>query len=583
MNARCLLQNSFRAGFLTALLVALGTLAAWASAPSRDRTITGKVTSQADGSSLAGVNIILKGTQTGTSTDASGAFSLSVPEDRAVLVFSFIGYVSQEVAIGNQSVINISLVESAENLNEVVVTALGIKREERSLGYSVGKVDGKDLSRVAQENVLNGLAGKVPGVTISSTGGAGSSVSMVIRGATSLSNDNQPLFVIDGVPITNTLNNVSQIGNDNKVDYGNAIADLNPDDVESVSILKGPSAAALYGSRAGNGVVLITTKNGSKSKKMTVNITSNTVFEKPYKFLDFHSKFATGVLPFTPDNNPYPGGVLMIDEGSSGGAGPELDKGYKAIQWNSPKGADGKPIPTELVSHPNNVRNFVQTGITTTNGVSISNSNDLITYRLSYSNMQNKGIIPNSDLFKNSLSLNSTLKLSEKLHLSTMVDVSRSNSNNRPAGNRGTNPMQWAYAVSPHIDILELRDYWVPGQEGLQQRSQSTKEYNNPYFLAYEVNNSFVRDRVFGNMKADYQITPEFSIMGRVSLDTYNEQRETKIGNSYTGEPRGAYGIIDGSAWSAMPTSWLPTPSRWVISVYRYRPEVTPATSKLRT
>lgn len=545
MNARCLLQNSFRAGFLTALLVALGTLAAWASAPTRDRTITGKVTSQADGSSLAGVNIILKGTQTGTSSDASGTFSLSVPEDRAVLVFSFIGYTSQEVTVGNQSVINVALAESAENLNEVVVTALGIKREERSLGYSVGKVDGKDLSRVAQENVLNGLAGKVPGVTISSTGGAGSSVSMVIRGATSLSNDNQPLFVIDGVPITNTLNNVSQIGSDNKVDYGNAIADLNPDDVESVSILKGPSAAALYGSRAGNGVVLITTKNGSKAKKMTVNITSNTVFEKPYKFLDFHSKFATGVLPFTPDNNPYPGGILMIDEGSAGGVGPELDKGYKAIQWNSPLDASGKPIPTELVSHPNNARNFVQTGITTTNGISIANSNDLITYRLSYSNMQNKGIIPNSDLFKNSLALNSTLKLSEKLHLSTMVDVSRNNSNNRPAGNRGTNPMQWAYAVSPHIDILEMRDYWEPGQEGLQQKTQANGDYNNPYFLAYEVNNSFSRDRVFGNMKADYQITPEFSLMGRISLDTYNEQRETKIGNSYTGEPRGAYGVID--------------------------------------
>ncbi|WP_373330783.1 SusC/RagA family TonB-linked outer membrane protein [Salmonirosea aquatica] len=546
MNAIRLLRRQLSAGFLALLLVMLETSVAGANPllPTA-RTVTGTITSQADGSSLAGVNIVVKGTQTGTSSDASGAFSVSVPDNQAVLVFSFIGYVSQEVPVGNRSVINIALAESAENLNEVVVTALGIKREERSLGYSVGKVDGKDLSRVAQENVLNGLAGKVPGVTISSTGGAGSSVSMVIRGATSLSNDNQPLFVIDGVPITNTLNNVSQIGSDNRVDYGNAISDLNPDDVESVSILKGPSAAALYGSRAGNGVVLITTKNGSKAKKMTVNISSNTVFEKPYKFLDFHSKFATGVLPFTPDNNPYPGGVLMIDEGSAGGSGPELDRGYKAIQWNSPKDASGKPIPTELVSHPNNVRNFVQTGITTTNGVSISNSNDVISYRLSYSNLQNKGIIPNSDLFKNSLALNSTLKLSNKLQLSTMVDVSRNNSNNRPAGNRGTNPMQWAYAVSPHIDILELKDYWIPGQEGIQQRSQDIKNYNNPYFLAYEVNNSFVRDRVFGNMKADYQITPEFSLMGRISLDTYNEQRETKIGNSYTGEPRGAYGVID--------------------------------------
>ncbi|GHB62701.1 SusC/RagA family TonB-linked outer membrane protein [Persicitalea jodogahamensis] len=539
-----------RAGLATALLLALSvsvTLAGppLATASSTIRTVSGTVTSQADGSTLAGVNIVLKGTQTGTSTDASGSFSLSVPDNGATLVFSFIGYESQEVAVGNRSVINVSLSESSENLQEVVVTALGIKRDERSLGYSVGKVDGNDLSRVAQENVLNGLAGRVAGVSISSTGGAGSSVSMVIRGATSLSNDNQPLFVVDGIPITNSLNNISQVGRDNKVDYGNAIADLNPNDIENVSILKGPSAAALYGSRAGNGVVIITTKSGSSAKKMTVNISSNTVLEKPYKFLDMHSKFATGILPFTPDNNPYPGGVLLIDEGSAGGVGPELDKGYKAIQWNSPIGADGKPIPTELVSHPNNVRNFVQTGITTTNGVSVSNNSDLVTYRLSYSNMQNRGIIPNSDLFKNNLGLNSTLKLSNKLQLSTVVNVSRSNSNNRPAGNRGSNPMQWAYAVSPHIDIRDMENYWIPGQEGIQQLSQSAGNFNNPYFLAYEVNNSFVRDRVYGNMKADWQITPEFSVMGRFSLDTYNEQRETKIGNSYTLEPRGGYGIID--------------------------------------
>jgi TonB-linked SusC/RagA family outer membrane protein len=544
MKTVTLLKRFLRVGFASVLLWVISATYSMAEGP-KDRTITGRVSSQADGSGLAGVNVIIKGTQIGTSTDGSGNFSVSVVNNSSVLVFSFIGYVTQELQVGSKSVINVSMNESAENLQEVVVTALGIKRSERSLGYSVGKVDGKDLSRVAQENVLNGLAGRVPGVTISSTGGTGSSVSMVIRGATSLSNDNQPLFVVDGIPINNTLNNVSQVGRDNRVDYGNAIADLNPDNIESVSILKGPSAAALYGSRAGNGVVLITTKNGSNAKKMTINVSSNTVFDKPYKFLDFHSKFATGILPFTPDNNPYPGGVLYIDEGSAGGVGPELNKGYKAVQWNSPLDANGQPIPTDLISHPNNVRDFVQTGITTTNGVSIANSTDLITYRLSYSNMRNRGIIPNSDLFKNSLSLNTTLKLSEKLRLSTVLDVSRNNSNNRPAGNRGTNPMQWAYAVSPHIDINDLKDYWVPGQEGIQQKSQAIGDYNNPYFLAYEVNNSFVRDRVFGNMKIDYKVTPELSLMGRVSLDTYTEQRETKIGNSYTGESKGAYGIID--------------------------------------
>lgn len=516
------------------------------AATKSDKTIRGKVTSKIDGAALPGVSIIVKGTQTGTSTDASGNYAINVNEGaRPVLVFSYIGHETQEVIVGNQSVIDVVLAEGVETLNETVVTALNLSREKRSLGYAIAEVDGKDISRVAQENVLNSLSGRVPGVTISSTGGTGSSVSMIIRGATSLSNDNQPLFVVDGVPIANTLNNVSQVGNDNRVDYGNAISSINPDDVESVSILKGPNAAALYGSRAGHGVVLITTKSGSKSKKMTVSVNSNTVFDKPFRYLNMHSKFATGVLPFTPDNNPYPGGVLVIDEKSAGGVGPELDKGYKAIQWNSPKDANGNPIATDLVSHPDNVKNFVRTGITTTNGVSIANSNDLLSYRLSYSNMSNRGIIPNSDLFRNSFNINSSVKLGKKVTVSTNIDFSRNNSNNRPATNRGTNPLQWAYAVSPHIDIRDLRDYWVPGQEGLQQLSQGPGAFNNPWFLAYEVNNSFVRDRVFGNVKADWQITPHLSLMGRYALDTYREERQTKIGNSYTNDSRGGFGLIN--------------------------------------
>ena len=541
MELRSTHHRVLRRLFFTPVIIGLIISNVWA----QSRTVTGKVTAKEDASVIPGANVVLKGTNRGTATSANGSYSIEVNGDNPILIISFVGYEAQEIVIGSRSIVDVTLALNSSTLNEVVVTALGIKREEKSLGYSIGKIDGKEMNRVTQENVLNGMSGKVAGVAINSTGGTGSSVSMIIRGAKSLSNDNQPLFVIDGVPIINTLNNVSQIGGDNRVDYGNAISDLNPDNIESISVLKGPSAAALYGSRAGNGVVIITTKNGSKSGKMTVNVTTNTVFDNPYKFLDMHSKFATGVLPFTPDNNPYPGGTLYIDEGSSGGVGPELDKGYNAVQWNSPLDAKGNPVATPLVSHPNNIKNFVQTGITTTNGVSIANSNDAINYRISYSNMTNRGIIPNSDLFKNSLALNTSMKLSSKLRLSTAIDLSRNNSNNRPAGERGSNPLQWAYAVSPHIDILDLKDYWVSGQEGLQQKSQAIGDYNNPYFLAYEVNNSFERNRLFGNVKADYQITPNLSIMGRYAMDTYRENRETKIGRSYTAEPRGAYGIIN--------------------------------------
>lgn len=513
--------------------------------PLQETRVTGKVTSEEDGAGLPGVSVVLKGTQQGTITDSEGSYSISVPNDNAVLVFSFIGYAGQEIPVNGRSVVDLVLSANTAQLDEVVVTALGIEREERSLGYAVAEVDGDELNNVAQENVLNAIAGRVPGVTINSTGPAGSSVSMIIRGATSLSSDNQPLFVIDGVPINNSLNNVTEIGRDNKADFGNAISDLNPEDIESVSILKGPSAAALYGSRAGNGVVLITTKNGSRAQKMSVTINSNTVFEQPYHYLKMHNKHATGVLPFTPDNNPYPGGVLQIDEGSAAGIGPKLDEGYEAIQWNSPLDANGDPIPLPLVAHPDNVKNFLRTGITTTNGISLANNTEKLNYRLSYSNMTNRGIIPNSDLFKNSLSLNTQVRANDKLTVSTNINLSRNNSNNRPSGNRGTNPIEWAYKVSPHIDIHDLENYWVPGQEGIQQLSQAPGDYDNPYFLAYEVNNSFVRDRLYGNIKVDWQITPEFSLMGRYGLDTYNEQREVKIGHSYSKEPRGAYGIVD--------------------------------------
>ncbi|MFN8344795.1 MAG: SusC/RagA family TonB-linked outer membrane protein [Spirosomataceae bacterium] len=513
------------------------------------RTVTGKITSKEDGTVMPGVNIVVKGTQKGTTTNASGSYAIEVTGANPTLVFSFVGYDAAEVAVGNRSVVDVVMVPGIENLKEVVVTALGIKREEKSLGYSVGKIDSKELNRVAQENVLNAMAGKVAGVTINSTGGTGSSVSMVIRGATSLGSDNQPLFVVDGVPLANTLNNISQVGNDNRADFGNSISNLNPDDIESVSILKGPSAAALYGSRAGHGVVLITTKSGAKAKKMTVSITSNTVFDNPYKFLKWQTQFGTGqysAIPASVSGNPLsnPFGKLIQEEvGATYGAA--LDKGYSEVQWNSPLDANGKPIAMPLVSHPNNVKNFVQTGITTTNGISVANSNDYFNYRLSYSNMQNRGIIPNSDLFRNTLNLNTSVKVSEKLRISSNLDLSRSNSNNRPAGNRGTNPLQWAYAVSPHTDIKELENYWLPGQEGLQQRSQYKGIWNNPYFLAYEVNNSFVRDRIFGNVRADWQITPEFSLMGRYAIDTYTENREMKIANSYTNDPRGAYGLIN--------------------------------------
>ncbi|GAB3168698.1 SusC/RagA family TonB-linked outer membrane protein [Telluribacter humicola] len=513
------------------ILIMIGMcLPAFANQPLR--TITGRVTSQADGTPMPGVSVLVKGTQTGTTTSASGTYSVDVPNDNATLVFSYIGYKLVEVPVGGRSTVDVTMEESSENLQEVVVTALGIQREKRSLGYSVGEVEGAAINQVAQENVLNALSGRVPGVQINQTSGLGSSVSVIIRGATSLSTDNQPLFVIDGVPVANSLNNVRQMGDRNQVDYGNAISDINPEDIESISVLKGPSAAALYGSRAGNGVILITTKSGKRGRGLGVAFSTSNVFEKPYRYLDFHYRYGSG------DRN------AQLNESSAYWGGPELDAGNTAVQWTSPVGADGKKIPTELKSYPDNMKNFLETGITTTNNLAISGSTDKTVYRISYNNMSSKGMIPNSDLFRNSLAASGTFDIHPKVKLNTNLNFVRSKSNDRPAtGNRGANALQAVYQW-PHIDIRDLKDYWIPGGEQIQQRSPTTGD-DNPYFIAYGITNGFTRDRAYGNLKLDWQITPELSAFARASHDVFFENRETKIPWSYTRERKGAYHLQD--------------------------------------
>ena len=508
--------------------------------------VTGMVTLAEDDSALPGVSILIKGTTTGTSTDFDGNYSIEVPAN-AVLVFSFVGETSQEIAVNGRSVIHVAMEASAEALDEVVVTALGIKREEKSLGYSVEKVKAEELTRVVHENVLNSMSGKVSGVTISSTGGAGSSVSMVIRGATSLSTDNQPLFVVDGVPIASSVNNVSNVGDRNSPDYGNAISDLDPESIENVTILKGPSAAALYGTRAGNGVVLITTKKAKEGQKMTVSITSNTVFDIPTKFLNVDTSRSTGFFSYSPKDV---GSNILPDVKASDGTmnGPENDKGYWAVQWDAPLDANGVPIPTEIVSYADNYKNFLNNyAYTSTNGVSIASSSDVINYRLGYTNMTHSGLIPNSDLHKNNIAMAASTKLWDQLTVSSDINFGNSWADNRPSTtDRGTNPLEALYSHPTNIDILKLRDYNVGGIDGDILRVSPNHE--NPYFIANEINNSFNRYRIFGNVTANWQINENFSIMGRYTLNKSDQTYETKIAPGYTRETNnGTYGISTSS------------------------------------
>lgn len=490
-------------------------------------TINGKVTSTGDDSGLPGVTILEKGTNNGTVTDIDGSYSIDVAGPNSVLVFSYVGFESQEVTVGNRTSVNVSMEEAATAMNEVVVTALGIKRDQRSLGYDVSTVSAEDITQVSQENVLSSLAGRMPGVTINQTSGAGSSISMVIRGASSLTSDNQPLFVVDGVPMSNSLNNNRENGNGNQVDYGNAISDINPDDIADISVLKGPSAAALYGTRAGNGVVIITTKSGSKGKSMGVSFSTSNVFERPSRLLDFHYKYANGNRE----------GVF--NDGSAYWGGPELDAGNMAEQWNSPVDENGNVTPTELKSYPNAMKDFMQTGITSNNNLAISGGDDKATYRVSYGNMVHQGMIPNSDLFRNSIAASLSYDVLENVTLNTNFNYTNSKSNDRPStGDRRGNPLEAIYASS-YIDFEQMRDIWVPGQEDIQQ--VRTPNGDNPYFIAYGIQNAFRRDRVYGNVSLDYKISENVNFMVRYSLDRSDENRETKIPYSYSRMAKGGY------------------------------------------
>ena len=514
-------------------LSALGMALNLAIAQQQSQTVSGVVRSTTDATPLEGVGVAVKGSETQAATDANGKYVIRVTGDNPVLVFKSVGYESQEISVNNRSVIDVSLAPVDELLNEVVVTALGIEREKKSLGYSVGTVAGEDLVRVPQTNVVNSLAGRVPGVTINQTGGPGSTVSMIIRGQTSLSTDNQPLFVVDGIPMQNTLNNGAggQRGDRNDVDYGNVISDINPENIESISILKGPSAAALYGSRAGNGVVLITTKSGRSDQGLGITFSSSNVFEMPYRYVDFHYKYANGDRP-----DHY-------NEGSAYWGGLPLDQGYTAPHFMSPLDENGNKIPIELKSYPDNAKNFLETGVTSVNNLSVSGSRGFGSYRVSYDMMRHNGMIPNSDLKRDAISSVAEFNVGQTIKLRTNLNFLRSSSPNRPATGRGANPLFALYNWSA-VDVRDMKQIWLPGQEHIAQRRPGTGQ-DNPYFLAYELTNAFTRDHAYGNVEAEWKPLENLTLLGRVAHDMFNENQETKIPWSYSRASKGGYYLDD--------------------------------------
>lgn len=526
-----------------------------AIAATAQRTVSGTVLDASTSEPLISVTVSEKGTSNGTSTNAEGKFSITVQEG-ATLVVSYVGYTTQEIAVGAENVIEVNLAEDVIGVNEVTVTALGIKRQTKALGYATQEVDGKDISVVKTPNLLNNLTGKVAGVNITQGGsGVGSSSRIVIRGESSLSGDNQPLFVVNGMPINNSNGGNGRAQGNLEADYGNGAADINPDDIESISILRGANATALYGSRAANGVVLITTKSGAGTKGLGISVSSTTTFEQPLRIPQYQNAYGQGAgFNFEFVDGSGSGTNDNIDESW----GPALD-GRQMVQHQSTNSAGIRAgefalRPSDFSDQstfqtlpwnpqPDNIANFFETGVTTNNNVSITGANENSNFRLSYSNVYSEGILPNTNLRRNGVNLDLGHKmLDDKLKINANVNYINSGSDNRANNSYGTENVMYLWVwFGRHIPMNSLEDYWQNGLEGIQQFNYNYNWHDNPYFTMYENTNAFNKDRIIGNINATYSITPELSLMVRTGLDNSNDLRQSRRAWSTQRFPLGQY------------------------------------------
>ena len=512
----------------------------------QERTVSGKVTSAEDGTGLPGVNVILRGTSTGTVTDIDGNFTLEVPAEGGTLQFSFVGMETQEIPIGNRSVIDVTMATDIQQLSEVVVTALGIEREERSLGYSTQNITGEEISTVREANVVNSLSGRISGVQVTGGSAQGGSSRILIRGASSITGNNQPLFVVDGVPIDNTTyTTTNQARGGGGFDYGNFAQDINPDDIASINVLKGAAAAALYGSRAANGVIEITTKKGARKEAgVGVMVNSSVTFDDVLILPDYQNEYGGGYSEVSSFNEE---GQRVIYYGADESWGPRLD-GRPMRQWYSYFPSDpnfGEETP--WVAHPDNIESFFETGVTWNNNVAVMGSNDRANFRLSYTNMDQSFILPNGEQTRHTLSFAGGYDITDRFNTSITANYVHNSARGRPgtgydAQNVANSFNQW---FQRQVDMSRLENYTTP--DGLQRtwnitspNDLSPNYWDNPYWVRYENFQNDERDRLFGNLTLSYDVTDEIKITGRVLSDYYTDRREERI----------AVGSLDPSSYS---------------------------------
>lgn len=543
------------------LYLLLAMVFALFGAAQAQRTVTGTVTDDA-GDPLVGCSVLAKGTSAGTVTDIDGRYKLAVPAGASTLVFSYTGYQVQEIALGSGNEVNVTLSEGV-TLSEAVVTALGITREQKSLGYAVQKVEGDQLVQSRDPNLVNALSGKVAGVNVvSSSGNVGSSSRVVIRGNTSILGENGPLFVINGIPVDNTSSNWNsgagtQFGG---ADFGNTIADINPDDIENISVLKGPNAAALYGSRGANGVILITTKSGKGRKKgIGVDFTSDVGFSNPFRLPDYQDKFGQGIgfqFNYVDGTGLAPG---SLNDGIDESWGPSFDPAINGADGidNDGDGAvdeDGEGVlmnqfsgkNSPWVAHPDNIKNAFDTGVTWNNTVAVTAAGDNMHGRLSYSNFNQKGMIPNTDLRRHNLGLNFGMKHASNLRSEGSVTYIRNDSDNRPGiGYAGDNILQQSIWAGRQVDWDYLRDNWDKRDENGQIVNWNHNYQNNPFFSLNRNLKPMNRDRITGIYSLTYDITSWLNVMGRVGNDFYRENRQIIFEQETVDYPNGYYQTQD--------------------------------------
>ncbi|SHG70947.1 SusC/RagA family TonB-linked outer membrane protein [Flagellimonas flava] len=501
------------------------------------KTVTGTVTDASTGTPIPGITVVEQGTTNGTSTDFDGNYSISVSGNSAVLVFTGIGYTTQEAPVGSQSAINILLVEDVELLDEVVVTALGISREKKSLGYAVTEVGGDAVSLVKEPNVVNSLAGKVAGVVISQgTAGAGSGSRVVIRGNNSITGNNQPLYVVDGVPIDNTaLGAPDGSGQFNINNLGDGISDINPDDIESISVLKGPNAAALYGSRASNGVIIITTKKGDLDRGLGVSFTSNALFDDPLVLPKYQNEFGRGTDGAFPQINPDDPLATQVNTVAGAGSwGPRFD-GSQQLAYNGQQRA--------YVAQPNNVKNFFETGTSFINTVALSGGSENASVRFSYTNSDIESILPNSGIDRDNFNLRAFANLSDKLSLDTRITYFKQTARNRPnQGTEGVAAYLWTLARNVRLSDLQVfQDIENPiNPDDIYRVIAPTASGGNPYWILQNDSNEDRRTRITGFAKLQYQFNDWLSAFVRVGTDDITQDVEsvTRVGHHFFGDGR---------------------------------------------